>query len=196
MITETLQTVLTSNPEDIIPLFEPTKIYTTLKTDLLLHALDSVCKTFDTSEVSGHDGMLFEDDFGVADWLVVTMPDNMDEREQRLIWFLFGLCSLNPTTQFFDRVCVWMRNLILSSVVNNPKKACCISRMFINICKAAGDISRARTFCYDLLRELPPTHHIVYILGNFAQSWSRPLRLEEMGKTTLPGKILIRYFGL
>ncbi|KAG2186000.1 hypothetical protein INT43_002438 [Umbelopsis isabellina] len=191
LIMETLQTVLSTSPEDIIPLFEPTKIYTTLKTDLLLHALDSVCTTFDTPEVSVHDGMLFEDDFGVADWLVVTMPDNIDEREQRLIWFLFGLCSLNPTTQFFDRICVWMRNLMLSCVVSNPKKACCISRMFINICKAAGDISRARTFCYDLLRELPPTHHIVFIMGNFAQSWSRPLRLEDSAKTTLPADNLI-----
>jgi hypothetical protein len=185
-----LQTVLSSTPEDIIPMFESAKVYTTLKTDLLLHALDLVCNTFNTPEVSFHDGMLFEDDFGVADWLVVTMPDNIDDREQRLIWFLFGLCSLNPNTQFYERICKWMCKVILTNVASNPRKACCISRMFINLCKAAGDNSRARTFCYDLLRELPPTPHIIFILGNFAQSWSRPLRLEETGKAPLPGKII------
>ncbi|KAM3589626.1 hypothetical protein VKS41_000484 [Umbelopsis sp. WA50703] len=191
LIKETLQTVLSSTPEDIIPMFESAKVYTTLKTDLLLHALDLVCNTFNTPEVSFHDGMLFEDDFGVADWLVVTMPDNIDDREQRLIWFLFGLCSLNPNTQFYERICKWMCKVILTNVASNPRKACCISRMFINLCKAAGDNSRARTFCYDLLRELPPTPHIIFILGNFAQSWSRPLRLEETGKAPLPADNLI-----
>ena len=87
--------MLSSSSEDVISLLESARIYTTLKTDLLLHALDAVFADLDTTELVQEDGLMFEEDFGVPEWLTVSLVSNLNDQEKRLIWFLYALCSLS-----------------------------------------------------------------------------------------------------
>lgn len=97
VIKDILTSTLSSTPEDMVQHFESARIYTTLKTDLLLHALDAVCSDLDTQNVMPETGIIFEEEFGISEWLVVSLTDSLDVREKRLIWFLYALTSLNPT---------------------------------------------------------------------------------------------------
>lgn len=97
VIKDILTSSLSSTPEDMVQHFESARIYTTLKTDLLLHALDAVCSELDTHNVIPETGIIFEEEFGISEWLVVSLTDSLDVREKRLIWFLYALTSLNPT---------------------------------------------------------------------------------------------------
>ncbi|KAH8549668.1 hypothetical protein BGW37DRAFT_502171 [Umbelopsis sp. PMI_123] len=192
LIKDILTLTLSSTPEDIIQHFESARIYTTLKTDLLLHALDAVCTELDTPNVMPVDDVIFEEEFGISEWLVVSLTDSLDVREKRLVWFLYGLSSLNPTTHYFDRLCTWLSTTIISQLATHTSKACRLSRIYINLCKAADDLGRARVFCYDLLRESTPSFKLVIILANFAHSWSSTLILNPATRpASLPADNLI-----
>ncbi|KAI9284360.1 hypothetical protein BC943DRAFT_68288 [Umbelopsis sp. AD052] len=192
LIKDILTSTLSLTPEDMVQHFESARIYTTLKTDLLLHALDAVCSELDTHNVMPETGIIFEEEFGISEWLVVSLTDSLDVREKRLIWFLYALSSLNPTTRFFDRLCTWLSTTTITQLSAHTSKSCRLSRIFINLCKAADDMGRARVFCYDLLRESTPTFRPVVILANFAYSWNSTLVLTPSTQPTpLPADDLI-----
>ncbi|CAG8735514.1 36490_t:CDS:10, partial [Racocetra persica] len=151
------------------------------KSPVLFQAVDEFLHHIDTplylGDIDNNDQLKI---YTRVNSLSVQLPAVLPSKETNVILFLWLLFVEFPASKLVDKMLFWSSEKIMVAGISGESLdlayLCRLYRIFIAFCRIINDIQRARTLCYDIMREKTNNDSVHYFMENTARIWPNVLK--------------------